>query len=73
MTDNTSLDPRAAGQGDDIPSPCVSVCTIHPDTGWCLGCFRTLDEIALWPQFSVDDKRAVLALLPARGGRQALP
>ena len=32
----------------------------------CLGCGRTLDEIALWSVLDDDDKRAVWALLPAR-------
>ena len=33
---------------DDVPSPCVSVCAIDPAGGYCLGCYRTLDEIAAW-------------------------
>ncbi len=28
-------------------SPCISVCSIGPQ-GWCLGCYRTLNEIAGW-------------------------
>jgi len=24
------------------------VCAIDPDSGYCVGCFRTLDEIAGW-------------------------
>ena len=32
----------------------------------CLGCFRTLDEIALWSVLDADTKRAVLDALPAR-------
>ena len=49
-----------------VPSPCVSVCRMNADTGWCDGCFRTLDEIAVWSRLDDDGKRAVLALLPAR-------
>jgi uncharacterized protein len=73
MTETASPDPLLPGQADDVPSPCINVCTIHPQMGWCLGCFRTLDEIAGWTQFSGDDKRAVLARLPARRWRQGLP
>ena len=56
--------PRRAG--DDVASPCISVCEIIPGTSLCAGCFRTLDEIALWSVLDADDKRSVLAALPAR-------
>jgi uncharacterized protein len=39
---------------------------MHEAAGQCLGCGRTLDEIALWSVLDDDDKRAVWALLPAR-------
>jgi uncharacterized protein len=44
---------------------------MHEPSGWCIGCGRTLDEIALWSVLDDDDKRAVWALLAAR--LQALP
>lgn len=49
-----------------ISSPCVNICTLDPRRNLCLGCFRTIDEIAHWP--SADDgwKRAVLARLDQR-------
>lgn len=31
-----------------VASPCTGVCTLDPTTGFCLGCLRTRDEIALW-------------------------
>jgi predicted Fe-S protein YdhL (DUF1289 family) len=49
-----------------VPSPCVSVCRMDEATGWCLGCARTIDEIAAWGSLSDDAKRAVWARLPAR-------
>ncbi len=52
--------------GDEVPSPCISVCAIVPGTSLCAGCFRTLDEIALWSVLDAHDKREVLAALPAR-------
>ncbi|HVE54556.1 MAG TPA: DUF1289 domain-containing protein [Ramlibacter sp.] len=42
-----------------VPSPCISVCRMDAETGWCEGCFRTLDEIAAWGLASDADKRAV--------------
>ena len=49
-----------------IESPCVLVCSIDTDTGWCLGCGRTRDEIARWTTIDSDARRAVMAVLPQR-------
>lgn len=48
-------------------SPCNDVCRIDEPSGLCLGCYRTLDEIARWSAMSDAHKRAVLDALPARG------
>ena len=34
--------------------------------GWCEGCLRTIDEIALWSQLIDRDKLAVWKALPLR-------
>lgn len=49
-----------------VPSPCISVCQMDEGTGWCLGCARTIDEIAAWGLLDDGEKREVWALLPAR-------
>jgi predicted Fe-S protein YdhL (DUF1289 family) len=49
----------ALAQSADVPSPCVSVCRMDMNTGYCEGCRRTLDEIAAWGRMPDDDKRAV--------------
>ncbi|ABQ60756.1 conserved hypothetical protein [Brucella ovis ATCC 25840] len=49
-----------------IESPCILVSTMDAKTGFCLGCARTLDEIAQWSSMNSGKQRAVLALLPAR-------
>ena len=49
-----------------VISPCVSICTMDEATGWCQGCLRTLDEIALWSVLDDDDKRAVWVELGQR-------
>ncbi|MEI7514770.1 MAG: DUF1289 domain-containing protein [Betaproteobacteria bacterium] len=41
------------------PSPCVSVCHMDAQTGWCLGCLRTIEEIGTWAGNSDQDKREV--------------
>jgi predicted Fe-S protein YdhL (DUF1289 family) len=35
-------------------------------SGLCLGCGRSLDEIARWSAMSRDERRAIMAVLPAR-------
>ena len=60
--------PSSADRADEVPSPCISVCAMDPAGVLCLGCYRTLDEIAVWSVLDADAKRAVLAALPARRG-----
>jgi len=47
-------------------SPCVKVCQMDPQRGLCLGCARTLDEIARWSSMSDTERERVLAELPRR-------
>jgi uncharacterized protein len=42
-------------------------------SGLCVGCYRTLDEIAGWIGFSNETKRALVAALPARRARVGVP
>ncbi len=53
-------------RGAPVPSPCINVCRIHPATGLCEGCHRTLDEIAAWSRLDDEAKRAVWRLLEQR-------
>lgn len=64
---------RAAIVADepDPPSPCLSVCCMAPDTGLCMGCLRTLDEIAAWGGMRPSGRHAVwksIAQRAADGG-----
>lgn len=52
-----------------VPSPCVQVCVIDPASGLCLGCFRTLEEIAQWSRLSSAARTAIMAELDSRRGR----
>ena len=47
-------------------SPCIDVCTLDSATGFCVGCLRTIDEIAGWSAFSDTERAAVRARLPGR-------
>jgi predicted Fe-S protein YdhL (DUF1289 family) len=39
---------------------------MSPDTGWCEGCQRTIDEITRWSRTTDDDRRSILAALAER-------
>jgi hypothetical protein len=47
-------------------SPCIAVCLIDPKTGLCLGCGRTLPEIARWPRLDRTERHAIMAGLAQR-------
>jgi len=67
----TDLPPAApAGEAAPVPSPCTEVCRIDPESGWCEGCLRTIDEIAAWGSLDDAARRAVWKRLSLR--RQAL-
>jgi predicted Fe-S protein YdhL (DUF1289 family) len=63
----------------EIESPCVKVCVIQPETRLCIGCRRSIDEIAAWSRLTPAERRAIIATLPSRedllqrrrGGRAA--
>lgn len=48
-------------------SPCTKVCGMDADSRYCLGCKRTLAEIARWGGMSDAERATVMAQLPARG------
>ena len=50
----------------DIESPCIGVCSIDESTGFCLGCYRTVDEIKGWWDMDNSNKTAVLEAIKAR-------
>jgi uncharacterized protein len=47
-------------------TPCIAVCMIDPKTSLCLGCGRTLPEIARWHRMESSERQAVMALLARR-------
>lgn len=51
--------PEAVATRYAPPSPCISVCQMDADTGWCIGCLRTIEEIGAWAGNSDQDKREV--------------
>ena len=46
-------------------SPCIGVCRLDAESGLCLGCRRTLPEIAAWPGLAPAERAAILRRLRA--------
>jgi predicted Fe-S protein YdhL (DUF1289 family) len=49
-----------------IKTPCVKVCVVDGESGLCLGCYRTLSEVAGWARLSDEERDAILAELADR-------
>jgi uncharacterized protein len=54
-----------------IKTPCVQVCAVDGASGLCLGCFRTLNEIAGWARLTPEERERLMAELPSRRTRIA--
>jgi uncharacterized protein len=51
---------------ETIETPCIKICVVEPETGFCIGCGRTRMEIADWIAMAPDARRMVMALLDER-------
>jgi hypothetical protein len=64
--------PSAPAPSADVPrtiaSPCVGVCQIDRETRFCLGCWRTIEEIAHWARYGDPQRLEVLERLRERQG-----
>jgi predicted Fe-S protein YdhL (DUF1289 family) len=64
---------------DEVQSPCVNICAIHPEARLCTGCYRSMDEISRWSVMDEGERAAIMAELEGRkplvvkrrGGRAA--
>ena len=64
---------------DEVQSPCIKICVIHPEARLCTGSLRSIDEITQWSKMSAEARTAIMAELPGRtaqitkrrGGRAA--
>ena len=56
----------------EVGSPCVSVCVMDPGLGYCIGCFRTLDEIADWINLDSAARLRVWDAIAERRSAQAI-
>ncbi len=45
---------------DKLTSPCINICEIDNNTGFCKGCFRTKMEIAKWSDLNYLEQKDLL-------------
>lgn len=53
---------------NEIESPCVKICVIHPEARLCTGCLRSIDEITRWSRMAPEERREIMEALPTRAG-----
>jgi predicted Fe-S protein YdhL (DUF1289 family) len=51
---------------EPISSPCIDVCIVDGQSSLCIGCGRTLAEIASWGGLSEAERRKIMETLPIR-------
>lgn len=49
-----------------IETPCIKLCVVDPESGFCIGCGRTRPEIAGWLGYNPGLRQAIIAKLPER-------
>ena len=52
-----------------VPSPCIGICRLD-ERQLCVGCRRSMDEIAEWPRASAARQLEILRELALRTGAQ---
>ena len=62
MTDETPW------RRNEVESPCVKICVVHPEARTCTGCLRSVDEIARWSRMTPAERHEIMTALPDRAG-----
>lgn len=45
---------------DKTPTNCVGKCTLNPIEHYCLGCWRTIEQIKNWSKYTEQEKENIL-------------
>lgn len=51
---------------DEVQSPCIKICVVHPEERLCVGCYRSIEEISHWSRLSQAERQTIMADLPNR-------
>ena len=52
-----------------IATPCIKVCVIDGESGLCLGCQRSLPEVASWSRLTDAERAEIMGALSERRPR----
>ncbi len=52
-----------------IASPCIQICVVDGESGLCVGCYRTLAEVAGWVRLTAEAREVIMGELPRRRAR----
>ncbi|MEA3446212.1 MAG: DUF1289 domain-containing protein [Bacteroidota bacterium] len=50
-------------------SPCRDKCRLDVDKKFCIGCYRTKDELKAWKHLSKEEKLVIMKIIPERQKR----
>ena len=51
---------------EQVINPCIQICTIDTDSGLCMGCSRTEEEITNWFLMTPEERIELVKQLPKR-------
>jgi len=51
---------------EEVQSPCIGVCSMDEASGYCAGCYRTIEEIKGWWNMSQPEQTQLVAELEQR-------
>lgn len=54
----------------EVQSPCIGVCSMDDSTGFCFGCYRTIEEIQQWWDLNNQQKQEVVVKASEREAQQ---
>jgi predicted Fe-S protein YdhL (DUF1289 family) len=52
-----------------LKSPCINICQMDQQSGFCIGCLRTIEEITVWSRSDDSTRQKILTAIESR--RQA--
>ncbi len=52
----------------EVSTPCINICRMDELNRFCIGCFRTLDELKRWSGMTEEERLAIMAQLDERAG-----
>ena len=60
------MDSTTPAPANTIATPCIKLCIVDGESGLCMGCFRSLPEVARWGRISDVERAEIMSGLPDR-------